>query len=149
MMRALVTERLSEAVGASVVDVDRERLLHDPDLPPAVLDALDANGVLAFRGLHLDDADQVAFSKRLGRVESFGTGKHPEIYRVTLDPKKNPHADYLRGTFDWHIDGMTEDIPIMATVLCAHEIAGAGGETEFASTYRGLRRPERCREGTL
>jgi len=135
VMSALVTKRLSEAVGASVVDVDRERLLHDPDLPPAVLDALDANGVLAFRGLHLDDADQVAFSKRLGRVESFGAGEHPEIYRVTLDPQKNPHADYLRGTFDWHIDGMTEDIPIMATVLCAHAVAGSGGETEFASTY--------------
>jgi hypothetical protein len=29
-------------------------------------------------------------------------------------------AAYLRGTFDWHIDGCTDDIPIMATVLSAH-----------------------------
>ena len=91
--------------------------------------------MLVFRGLHLDDATQVAFSKRLGRVEVFGKGEHPEIFRVTLDPAKNRAASYLRGTFDWHIDGMTEDIPIMATLLAAHDVATEGGETEFASTY--------------
>jgi alpha-ketoglutarate-dependent taurine dioxygenase len=30
---------------------------------------------------------------------------------------------------------MTEDIPIMATILSAHAVATSGGETEFASTY--------------
>ncbi len=90
---------------------------------------------LVFRGLHIDDATQVAFSKRLGRVEIFGKGEHPEIFRVTLDPAKNPAATYLRGTFDWHIDGCTEDVPIMATMLIAHAVAESGGETEFASTY--------------
>ena len=65
----------------------------------------------------------------------FGKGEHPEIFRVTLDPKKNPSAAYLRGTFDWHIDGCTDDIPIMATMLSAHAVAATGGETEFASTY--------------
>ena len=30
---------------------------------------------------------------------------------------------------------MTDDIPIMATVLSAHAVAASGGETEFASTY--------------
>jgi alpha-ketoglutarate-dependent taurine dioxygenase len=65
----------------------------------------------------------------------FGSGEHPEIFRVTLDPKKNPAAAYLRGTFDWHIDGCTDDVPIMATVLVAHDVAESGGETEFASTY--------------
>ena len=50
-------------------------------------------------------------------------GEHPEIYRVTLDPKKNPSAVYLKGTFEWHIDGCTDDIPIMATMLSAHAVA--------------------------
>ena len=53
-------------------------------------------------------------------MEVFGSGDHPEIFRVTLDPAKNPAAAYLRGTFDWHIDGCTDDIPIMATLLSAH-----------------------------
>ena len=88
-----------------------------------------------FRDLHIDDATQVAFSRKLGKVEVFGKGELPEIFRVTLDPAKNPAAAYLRGTFDWHLDGATDDIPIMATVLSAHAIAASGGETEFTSTY--------------
>jgi alpha-ketoglutarate-dependent taurine dioxygenase len=118
-----------------VVDADPDQLGKDDALAAEVLEALDEHGVLVFRGLHLDDATQVAFSKRLGRVEVLGTGEHPEIFLVTLDPAKNRAANYLRGTFDWHIDGMTEDIPIMATILSAHAVATEGGETEFASTY--------------
>jgi alpha-ketoglutarate-dependent taurine dioxygenase len=134
-MAVLTTEKLGRSVGAEVVGVDRDRLLHDEALPAWCLQVLDENGALVFRDLHIDDATQVAFSKQLGTVEVFGSGEHPEIFRVTLDPSKNPLAEYLRGTFDWHIDGCTEDIPIMATVLSAHAIAASGGETEFASTY--------------
>ena len=65
----------------------------------------------------------------------FGRGEHPEIFLVTLDPARNPAADYLRGTFDWHLDGVTDDVPIMATVLSAHQVAESGGDTEFSSTY--------------
>jgi alpha-ketoglutarate-dependent taurine dioxygenase len=135
VMGELKLETLGGRVGAEIFGVDADRLLNDESLPGHVLDALEGHGALVFRDLHLDDATQVAFSKRLGRVEILGKGEHPEIFRVTLDPAKNPAASYLRGTFDWHIDGMTEDIPIMATLLSAHAVATAGGETEFASTY--------------
>lgn len=133
----LETKRLTETVGAEVLGVTPEALLEDPDLPQEILDALEANGALVLRGLHLDDATQVAFSRRLGRCEILprATGEFPEIFRVSLDPAKTPSAEYLKGTFDWHIDGMTEDIPIMATILSAHAVAETGGETEFASTY--------------
>ncbi len=134
-MSALATERLGPTVGAQVLAVDRERLLADADLPAECLEALEEHGVLVFRGLHVDDAAQVAFSRKLGHVEVFGRGELPEIFRVTLDPAKNPAAAYLRGTFDWHLDGATDDIPIMATVLSAHAVADSGGETEFSSTY--------------
>jgi alpha-ketoglutarate-dependent taurine dioxygenase len=134
-MTVVTAEKLGDHVGAQVLGVDRERLLADDDFPAWCLETLDANGALVFRDLHLDDATQVAFSKKLGKVEIFGKGEHPEIFRVTLDPAKNPVADYLRGTFDWHLDGATDDIPIMATVLSAHAVAESGGETEFASTY--------------
>jgi alpha-ketoglutarate-dependent sulfate ester dioxygenase len=130
-------KQLTETVGAEVLGATTDALLHDPDLPQWVLDALDANGVLVFRGLHLDDATQVAFSQRLGRCEVLpgAAGEHPEIFTVSLDPAKSRAAEYLKGTFVWHIDGMTEDIPIMATILSAHAVAETGGETEFASTY--------------
>jgi alpha-ketoglutarate-dependent taurine dioxygenase len=134
-MTVLTTEKLGATVGAAIVGVDGGRLLSDASLSEWILEALDTHGALVFRGLHIDDATQVAFSKTLGRVEVFGWGENPEIFRVTLDPAKNPAAAYLRGTFDWHIDGCTEDAPIMATLLSAHAVAESGGETEFSSTY--------------
>ena len=134
-MTTVATKPLTETVGAEVLDVDGERLLHDDALPSALLEALDRHGALVFRELHLDDDTQLAFSRRLGTVEKVGRGENPEIFRVTLDPAKNPVAEYLKGTFDWHLDGATDDIPIMATVLSAHAVASSGGDTEFASTY--------------
>ena len=133
----VTTKLLSDSVGAEVLDVDVDRMLHDETLADECLELLDRHGVLVFRELHLDDETQIAFSRRLGPVER--VGRQPdgaEIFRVTLDPAKNPAADYLKGTFDWHIDGMTDDIPIMATVLSAHQVAAKGGDTEFASTYQ-------------
>ena len=134
-MTVVTTKKLGTTVGAEIAGVDREQLLDDEALPGWTLEALEAHGALVFRDLHLDDATQIAFSRSLGRVETFGSGEHREIFRVTLDPAKNPAAAYLRGTFDWHIDGCTDDIPIMATLLSAHAVAESGGETEFASTY--------------
>jgi alpha-ketoglutarate-dependent taurine dioxygenase len=134
-MAVMTTERLGASVGAEIVVSDPDALLEDDALPAAVLEALETHGALVFRNLHIDDPTQVAFSKRLGRVEVFGTGENPEIFRVTLDPTKNKAAVYLRGTFDWHIDGCTDDVPIMATILSAHAVAETGGETEFASSY--------------
>lgn len=135
-MSVITTEKLG-AVGAEVKDVDKDRLLHDDDLPKAVLAALEENGALVFRDMHIDDATQVAFSRKLGEVEVLGPkdSEFPEIFRVSLDPAKSRSARYLKGTFDWHIDGCTDDIPIMATMLSAHAVAETGGETEFASTY--------------
>jgi len=135
-MTIVNAKQLSESVGAEILDVDVDRLVHDDALAPELLELLDRHGVLVFRELHLDDEAQVAFSRKLGTVEKVGRRDDgAEIFRVTLDPAKNPAADYLKGTFDWHIDGMTDDIPIMATVLSAHEVAAKGGDTEFASTY--------------
>jgi alpha-ketoglutarate-dependent taurine dioxygenase len=151
-MTLIATEKLSETVGAAVLGVDRDRLLADEALPAWTLEALEANGVLVFPEIHVDDATQVAFSRKLGRVEVFGMEELPEIFRVTLDPTKNPVAAYLRGTFDWHIDGMTEDIPILATILSARATAESGGDTEFASSYTAyddLTDDEKQRFGSL
>ncbi len=138
-MTTLSIRKLSDTVGAELVGLEADRLLTDDSLPDAILTALEQHGVLVFRDLRLDPETQVSFCRTLGQVEMF-TGSHPVqgIFRVTLDPSKNPAADYLRGTFDWHIDGCTpvrDEFPQMATVLTACVVADKGGETEFASTY--------------
>jgi alpha-ketoglutarate-dependent taurine dioxygenase len=122
-----------------------------------VIDALEHNGVLLFRGLYLEPDAQVAFCRRLGEID-MAPGHHPVdgIYRVTLDKTKNAKADYLKGTFDWHIDGCTPPVvgecPQMATILTAVGVADSGGETEFASTYAAydrLSEEEKARLGDL
>jgi alpha-ketoglutarate-dependent taurine dioxygenase len=139
-MSLLTINKLTDSVGAEVLGVDSERLASDDLLAGAVLAALEDNGVLVFPGLGLDPRAQVAFCERLGEVDHSSDGHHPVpgIYPVTLDKSKNASADYLRATFDWHIDGCTpieDTFPQMATVLSAKHIADSGGETEFASSY--------------
>jgi len=139
-MSLLTINKLTDSVGAEVLGVDADRLASDDLLCAAVLQALEDNGVLVFPGLGLKPEAQVAFCRRLGEVDYSSDGRHPVagIYPVTLDKKKNASADYLRATFDWHIDGCTpieDTFPQMATVLSAKQVADSGGETEFASTY--------------
>ncbi|MGH8995672.1 MAG: TauD/TfdA dioxygenase family protein [Acidimicrobiales bacterium] len=134
-MSVITTKKLGDTVGAEVLGIEREQLLEDEGLPVAVMEALEENGVLVFRELHVDDHTQVAFSKKLDDVGKPEPADAPRIFIVTLDPTKNPSAEYLRGTFLWHIDGAQDDVPTKATMLSAHATAAIGGETEFASTY--------------
>ncbi|OPE45433.1 TauD/TfdA dioxygenase family protein, partial [Mycolicibacterium diernhoferi] len=141
-MSVLTINKLTESVGAEVVGVDAEALAHDDGLASAVLDALEDNGVLVFHDLHLheDPQAQVAFCERLGDIDRSADGHHPVsgIYPITLDKTKNKAAEYLKATFDWHIDGCTPmagECPQKATVLSAIQVAARGGETEFANSY--------------
>ncbi|WP_106400597.1 TauD/TfdA dioxygenase family protein [Actinocorallia populi] len=138
-MPPITVDRLGHQVGAEVRGVDTERLTADASLPPLIMEALEAHGVLVFRGLHLDPETQVAFCRRLGDIDiSPGHHEVAGIYRVSLDTAKNSAASYLRATFDWHIDGCTPEddaFPQKATVLTAKQVADRGGETEFAGSY--------------
>ncbi|MGV9802250.1 TauD/TfdA dioxygenase family protein [Mycobacterium sp. NPDC003449] len=139
-MSVLTINKLTASVGAEVVGVDPERLAGDNGLGAAILDALEDNGVLVFHDLHLEPEVQVVFSQRLGEIDRSSDGHHPVsgIYPITLDQTKNKAAEYLKATFDWHIDGCTplhDECPQKATVLSAVQVAARGGETEFANSY--------------
>ncbi len=140
-MSVLTINKLTASVGAEVIGLESDSLAADAALGAAILDALEDNGVLVFPGLGLEPEAQVSFCRRLGEIDHSSDGHHPVagIYPVTLDKTKNSSADYLRATFDWHIDGCTpvepDTYPQMATVLSAKQVAESGGETEFASTY--------------
>jgi alpha-ketoglutarate-dependent taurine dioxygenase len=134
-MDTLKTKKLGATVGAEVLGLDPAQLLSDDTLPKACMEALEENGVLVFRALHIDDDTQVAFSKRLDDVGKDEPAPPPKIFTVTLDATKAAMAEYLRGTVHWHIDGAQDDVPAKATTLSAHVVSDAGGETEFASTY--------------
>jgi alpha-ketoglutarate-dependent taurine dioxygenase len=134
-MRAVTINKLGDSIGAEVLGVSPLRVQDDRTLPAACMEALDECGVLVFRELSIDDATQIAFSKALDDVAKPEPAQPPNIFKVTLNSEINPAAEYLRGTFHWHIDGAQDEVPTKATVLSARVIAVSGGETEFASTY--------------
>lgn len=156
-MSLLTITKLNESVGAEVTGVEPAQLASQDSVADAVLDALEDNGVLVFRGLHLDPESQVAFCRRLGEIDYSSDGHHPVagIYPISLNPSKNSSADYLKATFDWHIDGCTplgDEYPQKATVLSAVRVAEWGGETEFANSYAAydeLTAEEKDRFGSL
>jgi alpha-ketoglutarate-dependent sulfate ester dioxygenase len=156
-MSLLTITKLGDSVGAEVTGLDPAHLSSGGLFGEAILDALEDNGVLVFRGLRLDPQAQVAFCRRLGEVDHSSDGHHPVpgIYPITLDKSKNSSAAYLKATFDWHIDGCTpigDECPQKATVLSAVQVAAWGGETEFASSYAAydaLSEEEKDRFGAL
>jgi alpha-ketoglutarate-dependent taurine dioxygenase len=123
------TIALSPAFGVEITGAPD---LRDDGVLARCVEALKWRGVLVIRGLGLDDEAQLAFSRALGTVLAPG-GR--EIFKVTLDPSKNPAAEYLRGTFHWHLDDTTSAVPAKATTLTARHVAMEGGGTEFANTY--------------
>jgi alpha-ketoglutarate-dependent taurine dioxygenase len=136
---ALVVTQTDKTIGAEVTCIHSADLLREDSIVTTVIEALEANGVLVFRDLSLDPETQVLFCQRIGEVD-FSEGHHPVpgIYRVTRDAAKSSAAEYMKGTFHWHVDGCTPlhgEPPQKATVLSAKAVAESGGETQFASTY--------------
>jgi len=94
---------------------------------------LEQRGVVFFRGLDINDEQQVAIAKTLGDiVASEGEGG---IYKISLDKGVNKRADYLKGSLFWHFDGSLQPYPNLAALLRAIKLSETGGQTEFCNTY--------------
>jgi Taurine catabolism dioxygenase TauD, TfdA family len=100
------TIAFSPALGAALTISNAEDL-YDEAVISCCREALKWRGVLLIRGAYFDDAAQLAFSASFGPVLAPGGQK---IFPVSLDPSKNPTAEYLKGTFNWHIDDTTSDV---------------------------------------
>jgi alpha-ketoglutarate-dependent taurine dioxygenase len=97
-----------------------------------IIELLEQRGVLIVREIHMNDAQQEAFSATLGGVQTQGDSK---IQKISIDKEVTFTADYLRGSFFWHIDGSTDDRPNFAATLNAKTLSKTGGTTYFANTY--------------
>jgi alpha-ketoglutarate-dependent taurine dioxygenase len=99
---------------------------------------LERRGVLVARNLDIRDDQLLAIAQSLGTVRLGTVAKEgvDGIKKVTFDRTENPEtAQYLMGTFYWHMDGTYDDVPPLAAVLTPRILAPSGGETEFANTY--------------
>jgi alpha-ketoglutarate-dependent taurine dioxygenase len=126
----LSTRPLTDAIG-SEVRISADELLR-PETGDALRRLLVARGVLVFKQLSLNDEQQVTLTRMLGAVrEESGRA----VMKISLDPKAQASADYLKGSFLWHIDGTHDAVPPFATLLTGRRLSREGGQTCFASAY--------------
>lgn len=123
----------------SIVRARREALF-DPAVARRCREMLDERAVLVFPQVSFTDEEQLAFTDllggRLNLSSAATTGKTDDVYKVTLDKKINRAPEYVLGTFFWHMDGVTVDMPPpKATLLSARKLAQKGGQTQFADTF--------------
>lgn len=129
--------------GAEIQGVDLTRPLDDAGFA-AVESALDRYSLLVLRDQPLDDAAQLAFARRFGRLEKTrkgGVGEGGDLVVLTnLDADGNVVASSHKQLFDakanqqWHSDSSFRPVPAYASILSGRRVATRGGETEFAST---------------
>lgn len=131
-------EVIKPAIGARVF-LDRA-MIGDPTTSEELLALLDRHTVLIFPKINLTDAEQLALTDALGERVNIaakvpGRGDADAVYQVTLNEGANIEREYVLGTFFWHMDGLTVDVPPpKASLLSARRVAQKGGQTEFAST---------------
>jgi alpha-ketoglutarate-dependent taurine dioxygenase len=130
MTTTLETIDLSPRIGTEV-RADGDELLSGRHADQ-IRDVLELRGVVVFRKVNLDDEQQVAFAHTLGAVIEQG-GR--TVSKISLDKQVTPTAEYLLGTFLWHIDGTTDEVPTRASILSARRLSATGGQTEWANTY--------------
>ena len=94
---------------------------------------LEARGVLVFPEIGFTREEQIAFTRTLG---DYAPDKADGLSTpISIDKSRGTTADYTRSAFFWHFDGYMNDVPILASILCAEVLSPAGGETEFSNTY--------------
>jgi alpha-ketoglutarate-dependent taurine dioxygenase len=121
---------LKPEIGAEVL-ADKQALLsgvHAGD----IRELLERRGVLVFPRIGLSEDEQVAFTRTLGEIAPDGDGA--KTTRITLEAA-NPSRQYAKASFFWHFDGYMNDVPVLASILCAHVLSPTGGDTEFCNTY--------------
>lgn len=129
----LVHEPIKPVIGTRVFN-DKEQLLSGT-LAGEIRDLLEQRGVLVFPQIGFTDAEQIAFTQTLGTFSAEASDGR-NITKITLDVKQNPAgAEFLKGSFYWHIDGTRNDAPILASLLSCKVTASWGGNTGFCNTY--------------
>jgi len=135
----LAFEYLTPVIGTRI-DTDRRTLLSG-QYGEELRTLLQQRGVLIFPRIGFTDDEQVEFTGTLGTLAydyngfAMDGGKQQAIFKVSLDEAVSPTARSLKNSLLWHLDGTTHEVPILASVLSAKQLAPEGGETEWASTY--------------
>jgi alpha-ketoglutarate-dependent 2,4-dichlorophenoxyacetate dioxygenase len=140
---------LHPVFAGEVSGVDCTRAL-SPDEVAAVEAGMDKHAVLVFRDQDLTDAQQVAFTRHFGEIESYAT---PGNVRKAVEHRLNTpgiidfsNLDKTGGILSaedriwffkladrlWHSDSSFRPVPAKYSLLSGRVIPSWGGNTEFA-----------------
>jgi alpha-ketoglutarate-dependent taurine dioxygenase len=106
-----------------------------------LLEALDRYNVLVFPQVHMSDDVFLALTAALGEkhantVTDDGTpASNKGIFRIALDKDDKTQREFILGNDYWHMDGMSYNVPVKATLLKCESAPKAGGDTGFASLH--------------
>ena len=137
---AIRFENIKPLIGSRVLWDNREDLF-TPEAAALIRAKVQERTVVVFPKLGLTDDEQLLITEAMGgkvKVTARNNVQDTDenVYQVTLDSKINKQVEYVLGTFFWHMDGITVDMPPpFATLLSCRTAPSKGGETEFASTY--------------
>lgn len=121
---------LKQHIGSEVRIAQADLLA--PEMGKALRELLVQRGVLVFKQLNLSDQQQVELASTIGSVRNEG---EKGIFKITLDQKTSAPANYLKGSFLWHMDGTHDDVPVFGSLLTGVKLSSIGGQTEFANSY--------------
>jgi len=126
---AIAIRRL-DPVGAEIRGVDLARL-DDADFA-VIRRAFADHGVVFFRDQEIDEAQHIAFARRIGPITiNRFFAAHPRYPEIALVVKEPHQRDNIGG--GWHTDHSYDAEPALGSVLVARDLPPAGGATAFAS----------------
>ena len=140
--------QLSPTFAAEVGGVDCAKPL-TPDEVAAIEAGMDRYAVLVFRGQDLTDAQQIAFTRHFGELESYNTPGHirrrdeqrlgpgiADFSNLTKAGDIMPADDriwfFKLGDRLWHSDSSFRPVPAKYSLLSGRVIPTWGANTEFA-----------------
>jgi alpha-ketoglutarate-dependent 2,4-dichlorophenoxyacetate dioxygenase len=146
MKMPIAVTQLHPVFAGQITGIDLREPLDSAEIK-AIDSAINEHGILVFPSQYISDAQQMAFSRRFGDLETT-----VKIYRKDYLPRLDPHVsdvsnldqnneirsrtDRLRlnglGNRLWHSDSSFKRVPARFSLLSARAIPSSGGETQFA-----------------
>lgn len=142
-MFRLGVEKISDALGADVLNVDISRPL-SAEVLSALTQAWADHLVLRFRGQSLSDPQLIAFSSQLGELEPPGPNPQgkpylPEFPQLNVISNIKQAGQAVGGLGDgeaiWHSDMTYAATVPMGAVLHSIEVPPDGGNTYWSNLY--------------
>ena len=137
-------EPLHSDFGARVTELDLGEAL-SAGAVSSIERAIDDYSLLWFPDQSVSDDMQLAFTKLLGEPEPSHVklGQEGVIeYFITIGNVQDdgsvfgndhPKTRFLTGNNMWHSDSSFREVPTYVTIMCAYEVPGEGGMTQYVS----------------